>query len=291
METPRFLLSTGQHETLLALEHGGSLAQVAHRVRRDASVVSRALSAIARRAALVEKHAGQWRITPLGRELNRVARAFLTAQRKLIEQQGLLRLAPPTLPALASRSALLLMGTQLGFLSARWGTSSNPDAPSRAAKLLEAWRRRREPVVFCQHLSREKGSPLADGTRGCEFIPELTPRARELVVRKHHNSAFAGTDLEARLKALEVANVVLAGFTTNHCVDSTARSAFDRGFRVFVVSDAVAAFDRIGPDGTPYPAAMLQAATLAILHQEYATVLEAAVLLAHLDQRRGARAR
>jgi nicotinamidase-related amidase len=275
----RFLFSTAQYEMLLALEDEGSPARVAERVRRDLSVVSRALAAMVRVAPVVEKTGGRWALTALGREVNQLTRAFLKAQRQLVEQQSRLRLAPLALPARDSRSALVLLGTQVGFLSPAWGPPSDAEVPVRIGELLAAWRKRRAPVIFGRHLSSEKGSPLYRGTRGCEFIPALAPRKDERIVSKSHNSAFAGTQLETMLREAGVQNLVIAGFTTNHCVDSTARSAFDRGFHVFVVSDAVAAFDRVGPDGERYPSAVLHAATLATLHQEYATVVDTRALL------------
>jgi nicotinamidase-related amidase len=102
------------------------------------------------------------------------------------------------------------------------------------------------------------------------------------VVDKSRNNAFAGTTLASDLRSRGAGAVVLVGFTTNLCVDATARSAHDEGFDVYVLSDATATFDRVGPDGREHKADALHAACLATLHQEYAVVLEAAALFANV---------
>jgi nicotinamidase-related amidase len=74
------------------------------------------------------------------------------------------------------------------------------------------------------------------------------------------------------LKQRGVALVVLAGFMTHMCVNSTARSAFNLGFRPTVVAAATATRDLPAPDGSVVPAAQLQAASLAALCDLFAVV-------------------
>jgi nicotinamidase-related amidase len=283
-QTEGFRLSTEQFEILLAFEAEGSLSGAARRVRRDVSVVSRTLKAIAESAPLVEKHQGKWRMTLLGRQFNRLTHGFLQTQAKLLLQGNALRLTPHNLPSLGQASALVLLGTQRGFQSPVWGPRNNPDAETKMALLLAQWRKRERPVVFCQHQSRKSDSPLRPGTGGNDFIPALAPQGKETVIAKAYNSAFTGTRLEAHLKARSIRNLILVGFTTNHCIDATARSAFDAGFNVFVISDAVATFDRVGPDGKNYPAEALHGAALASLHQEYASILDSDLFLRYLTE-------
>lgn len=279
-----FLLSVEQHEILLAFEEESSLTALAARVRRDPSVVSRTLKAISEAGPLLEKRDGRWRLTPLGRQLNRLTRGFLQTQRKLLQQESALRLAPHQLPAAGAQSALLMLGVQKGFQHPAFGPRNNPEAEARLSEVLRAWRERGNPILYCQHLSLRPHSPLREGSAGSEFLPGLEPRDGELVIRKSHNSAFAGSPLEAELKQRDIRNVILGGFSTNHCVDATARAAFDLGFNVFVLADATGAFDRLGPDGKTYSGEVLHAATLTTLHQEYATVLESEMLLRHLAE-------
>jgi nicotinamidase-related amidase len=274
-----FKLSTEQYEVLIAFEDGSNLADVAAQVKRDPSVVSRTLKAISEVAPLLEKRDGKWRITPLGRQFNKLTKNYIEAQCKLIDQNSTLRLARGDLPLSNSTTALLLLGVQLGFQSFAWGARCNPDAEIRIERLLSRWRSRSLPVFYGQHLSKEKNSPLLQGTRGSTFIESLKPLDGEIVIAKEWNSAFFKTNLDKQLRERKIDNIVLAGFSTCHCIDATARSAFDLGYSVYLVSDATAAFDRIGPDGKTLKAETLHSATLAILHQEYGIVINSEDLL------------
>jgi nicotinamidase-related amidase len=63
------------------------------------------------------------------------------------------------------------------------------------------------------------------------------------VVRKTRYSGFVGTDLDQRLRDMGVDTLVVAGLTTECCVDSTVRDAFDLDYHVFVAADACAAYE------------------------------------------------
>lgn len=81
------------------------------------------------------------------------------------------------------------------------------------------------------------------GTEGKDFIPELSPEDGELKVMKHRYSAFKGTDLDMVLRARGIRTVVTAGVSTNVCVESTLRDAFENSYYVCVPSDGVASWD------------------------------------------------
>ncbi len=81
------------------------------------------------------------------------------------------------------------------------------------------------------------------GTEGKEFIPELSPEDGELKVMKHRYSAFKGTDLDMVLRARGIRTVVTTGVSTNVCVESTLRDAFESSYYVCVPSDGVASWD------------------------------------------------
>jgi ureidoacrylate peracid hydrolase len=74
---------------------------------------------------------------------------------------------------------------------------------------------------------------------------ELLVESRDLLVEKRRYSAFiqGSSDLDARLRALGVDTVVIAGTLTNVCCESTARDAMMHNYRLFFVSDANATRD------------------------------------------------
>ena len=72
-----------------------------------------------------------------------------------------------------------------------------------------------------------------------ELLPELDQQPSDLVVTKRSWGAFANTDLEARLHALGVTQVVVVGVATASGVEATARQAYEGGFNVTLPLDAM----------------------------------------------------
>jgi ureidoacrylate peracid hydrolase len=80
------------------------------------------------------------------------------------------------------------------------------------------------------------------GTWGAAIVDELTPEADDIVVEgKRGLDTFASTNLDFILRSKGIEHVVLGGFLTNCCVESTMRSAYERGFDVVTLTDCVAA--------------------------------------------------
>lgn len=76
------------------------------------------------------------------------------------------------------------------------------------------------------------------GTPGPEIIPELTPEKGDIIVRgKKTLDAFWSTALDYTLRVNMVDTVAIVGFHTNWCVESTSRSAYDKGYNVIVIGD------------------------------------------------------
>jgi nicotinamidase-related amidase len=82
-----------------------------------------------------------------------------------------------------------------------------------------------------------KGAPPPP--HASQLIAELGVEATDIVVKKRSWGAFYGTDLELHLRRNNVKNIIMAGIATNYGVESTAREAFDRGFRLYFAEDAM----------------------------------------------------
>jgi ureidoacrylate peracid hydrolase len=127
-----------------------------------------------------------------------------------------------------------------------------------AVKLAEGARKKGATVIhtpfifnpqYCdEHQMKGIVKAVADtnafrqGTWGAAIIDELKPQGADKVVGgKCTLCGFNNTNLEELLKAAKVKNIAVAGFLTNFCVESTARTAYDKGYAVTVVKDATAA--------------------------------------------------
>lgn len=85
------------------------------------------------------------------------------------------------------------------------------------------------------------GRFLIRGEKGQALIPALAPMEGEPDIDKPGFSAFFRTDLQEMLTARGIKNLILMGVTTQCCVQSTMRSAVDRGYRCLTVEDCCAA--------------------------------------------------
>lgn len=163
----------------------------------------------------------------------------------------------------------------------RWGLRrNNPALEQNLTALLSAWRTRGWPVYHVQHLSAEWESPYRPGQVGCEFKQEVQPLAGEELIQKTTNSAFIGTDLEARLRERRHNTLVVAGVITNNSVEATVRMAGNLGFDVFVPADAAATFEKKDVRGQIWSADDVHSLSLANMHGEYATVTDVTAVLA-----------
>lgn len=116
---------------------------------------------------------------------------------------------------------------------------------------------------------RDDETPLCrEGSLGMEFVG-VRPHQGEAVISKSRYSAFTGTGLDLLLRSQGLDTLVLAGLTTECCIDSTARDAFERDFHVVIAADAVAAY---APD--------LHGAALKALEINLATLADSAAIAA-----------
>ncbi len=166
------------------------------------------------------------------------------------------------------RTALVVVDMQRGFLDPGEAMEVPParEIVPAIQSLLSLFRAKRLPVVFTEFVYSESvpvligslhpehravapgaprgfGGPSSaclEGTPSAETVPALAPRPGEIVVRKRGYDAFAGTQLDTALRALNVTSLVVTGTMTDICVLATVTAALHRQYRVTVVQDGVA---------------------------------------------------
>lgn len=92
------------------------------------------------------------------------------------------------------------------------------------------------------------GRFLVRGEPNWEIVPELAPRAGEPVIDKCGKGAFYATDLDALLAFKKIRNLMIAGVTTDCCVQSTMRDANDRGYECLLLEDCCGAGEQVNHD-------------------------------------------
>ena len=124
-------------------------------------------------------------------------------------------------------------------------------------ELIDAAHSAKVPVIYAKYVLRpdyKNGGILvqeiwpalagvnyvAAGSWDAEIVDELTPQAGDFIVEKSRYSAFYSTGLEPILRSLAIDTLVICGVTTHYCVESTARDASQRDYKVFLVKDATA---------------------------------------------------
>jgi nicotinamidase-related amidase len=180
----------------------------------------------------------------------------------------------------AAKTALLIIDVQVGINRPENGRRNNPQAEENIRRLLEAWRAAKWTLYHVKHNSTRISSPFHPTSPGNAIEDFAKPLPGEPLIEKDANGAFIRTDLEQQLRDAGIDTLVIAGFVTNHCVETTARMAGDLEFDTYVVSDASAAHDRVGPDGRRYEAELIHAVSLASIHEEFVTVVDTDSVLA-----------
>jgi nicotinamidase-related amidase len=172
-------------------------------------------------------------------------------------------------------TALIVIDMQRAWDDPFWGNRNNPDCETNVKSLLDRWGERTEPIVLVRHDEVLRlDHPLAVGSVGNRFKPELDGVAADLVFGKRVHSGFHGdVDLHAWLGNRGIRDLVICGIQTEKCVETTTRVGGNLGYRIRLPLDATMTFDKPALDGTMITADELARVTAANLNQQFAEIV------------------
>lgn len=176
-------------------------------------------------------------------------------------------------PANLKESALILIDIQNTYRRGLMQLTNVEPAILKAQALLQLARSLKVPVIHIQH-DAGPGSPYDINSDIGAISPEVSPIAGEKVIVKNYPNAFVNTSLDAELKTLGVQKIVLAGFMTHMCINSTAHGAFNLGYAVTVVASTTATRPLMSANGRLVSAEELQYSALAATGDLYGVVVD-----------------
>lgn len=149
------------------------------------------------------------------------------------------------------KTALVIIDLQQGIAGRDVAPHKGADVVANAARLVQAFRKAQLPIVFVRVSPTPETAlkPLVDSPAQMpamqagwdELVPELGVQSGDIIVTKKNWGAFYGTDLDLHLRRRGVAHIAICGISTNIGVESTARDAFERNYKLLFVEDAMAA--------------------------------------------------
>jgi nicotinamidase-related amidase len=178
----------------------------------------------------------------------------------------------PLQPVSLADSTLVMIDCQNTYTRGVLELEGVQAALDQAAALLDRARAAGIPIIHIQH-DDGPGSLYDIGGESGAIVTRVAPRDGEPVVVKNYPNSFVQTDLDERLTAVSASNLVLAGFMTHMCVNSTARGAFNLGYAPTVVAAATATRALPGLGDATVPAAAMQTASLAAMADLFAVVV------------------
>lgn len=141
----------------------------------------------------------------------------------------------------ANRRALLVIDVQNEYFNGKLPVCYPAETLPNILTAVEAAKENEIPVIVIQHsMAQKEGTAFIKGSEGWKLHSAMKAVEPDHYVEKHLPSAFVGTDLQAWLQAHEIDTVVISGYMTQFCCDTTARYAMHLGYNVEFLSDGTA---------------------------------------------------
>ena len=176
-------------------------------------------------------------------------------------------------PSALSESALIMIDCQNTYREGIMKLEGVENALEEGKKLLERARALGIPIFHIRH-DAGPGSPYDINDHIGAIADIVAPIEGEPVITKNFPNSFVQTDLDEQLKAKGVKNIILAGFMTHMCVNSTAHGGFNLGYAPTVVASATASRPLQAANGKVLSAQEVHDGALASTRDLYAAVVD-----------------
>ena len=174
------------------------------------------------------------------------------------------------------KRALLVIDVQNEYFTGKLPITYPAGSLANMLSAMDAARAHGVPVVAIQHASPQPDAPVfRKGSTEWELHAEVAARPHDVLIHKSLPGSFTGTELEMWLRERGVGTVVIAGYMTQMCCDTTARQAMHIGFRVEFLSDGTGTL-AIKNDAGEVSAEELHRAILVTQQMRFSRVMKAA---------------
>ena len=142
------------------------------------------------------------------------------------------------------KRALLVIDVQNEYFTGKLPVSYPRDSLANILRAIDAANDYGAPVVLIQHAAPQPDSAVfRQGSEEWQLRPEIAARSHQALVHKNLPGGFTGTELEPWLRERAIDTVVISGYMTQMCCDTTARQALHLGFNVEFLADATGTLD------------------------------------------------
>jgi nicotinamidase-related amidase len=148
------------------------------------------------------------------------------------------------------KRALLVIDVQNEYFTGKLPITYPADSFKQILKAMDAASQNSIPVILIRHNAPENAAAFASGSAGWELHTELLSRPYWRIIDKELPGSFTNTELESCLRELGVDTLVISGYMTQMCCDTTARQAMHLGFTVEFLADATGTLDIANYAGT-----------------------------------------
>jgi nicotinamidase-related amidase len=137
------------------------------------------------------------------------------------------------------KRAMVVIDVQQEYFNGALPITGRDESLGRICRVMDAAGKAGIPRIVVQHTMPTPDLPIFQrGSSAWALHPEVASRGSELHIEKNLPGSFTGTGLEAWLRQQGVDTLVVSGYMTHMCCDTTARQAVHRGFKVEFLSDA-----------------------------------------------------